>query len=327
MAEEAGGRMIALSDHAVLVTLGDLGHTGIVTGSAVAQRDDTQYGKMILIDLDTRDWRAYTKGHRNPQGLARASDGTIYSTEHGPNGGDELNLIVEGGNYGWPLVSYGRTCNDVNECTDKDGLYLRNPLNQHLGSHNGFIRPLMSWLPSIGVSNLVVVKGTQFSNWTGDLLVSSLKAQTLYRVRLDEGRAIYAEPVFSAGRRLRDIVEMNDGTIALKTESGPLILLTAKVSRTESIVATCAGCHSFLEGQASALGPNLWGVVGRKVASRDDFSYSSALSRVEGNWSKQSLREFLLDPQAYAPGTSMQPVTMTEEDADAMIEFLANLTD
>ncbi len=227
MAEESGGRMILLADHLVLLTLGDLGHTGIVEGSDFSQHDDNTYGKTILIDLDTGEFSVYTKGHRNPQGLARGQDGVIYSTEHGPNGGDELNVIVEGGNYGWPAVSYGRTCDDVNGCTAADGLYLRNPLNQHPGSHEGYVKPLASWLPSIGVSNLIVLRGTQFGNWAGDLLVTSLKARTLFRVHLDEGRAAYIEPVFQAEQRIRDILETSDGTVVLKTDPGALVFLRA----------------------------------------------------------------------------------------------------
>jgi cytochrome c2 len=325
MAEESGGRMILLDEHHVLLTLGDLGHTGIITGPAFSQSDDNTYGKTILIDLNTREFSVYTKGHRNPQGLARAPDGVIYSTEHGPNGGDELNVIVKGNNYGWPIVSYGRTCDDVNACTGDDTLYLRNPLNQHLGSHDGYAKPLFAWLPSIGVSNLIVLRGTQFKNWAGDLLVTSLKARTVFRVHLDEGRAAFVEPVYVSERRIRDIAETNDGTIVLKTDPGSLIFLRVDVSRKEELVAVCRTCHTMLRGESAGLGPNLWSVVARKVAGQEDFAYSNGLRRIDSHWSQESLSEFLLDPQSFAPGTSMKRVMMSKPEADEIAEFLVNL--
>ncbi len=327
MAEESGGRMISLTDNQVLLTLGDLGHTGIVAGTAFSQRDDNTYGKTILIELDTRNFSVYTKGHRNPQGLARSPEGTIYSTEHGPNGGDELNVIVQGSDYGWPSVSYGRTCDSVNVCTDEDSLYLRNPLNQHLGSHDGFTKPLTSWLPSIGVSNLIVLRGTQFNNWAGDLLVTSLKARTVFRVHLDEGHVAFVEPVFISDRRIRDIAEMEDGVVALRVEPGGLVFLRPDVSKKEEIVAACRACHTVLKDQPSGLAPNLWGVVGRRVAGQDDFAYSEGLRHIDAEWSKETIGTFLRNPQAFAPGTAMQRVSMSESEVDEVVEFLTNLHD
>jgi len=327
MAEESGGRMVLLAEHLLLLTLGDLGHTGIITGQAFSQNDDNTYGKTILIDLNTREFSVYTKGHRNPQGLARAPDATIYSTEHGPNGGDELNVIVEGNNYGWPAVSYGRTCDDADTCTEDDTLYLRNPLNQHLGSHEGYAKPLFAWLPSIGVSNLIVLRGTQFHNWAGDLLVTSLKGRTVFRVHLDEGRAALVEPVYLSDGRIRDIVEMNDGTIVLKMDLGGLVFLRVDVSHKEQLVAVCRTCHTMMKGEGAGLGPNLWRVIGRKVASQSDFAYSEGLRRIDADWSKESVSEFLLDPQDFAPGTAMQRVKLSKSGADEIAEFLANLHD
>ncbi len=99
------------------------------------------------------------------------------------------------------------------------------------------------------------------------------------------------------------------------------------MSRNEELVATCHTCHTFLEDESSGLGPNLWGVVGRKVAGQNDFAYSDALRRIDSDWSKQTVKQFLLDPQAYAPGTAMQRIPMTETEADEIVDFLANLRD
>ncbi len=104
---EIGGRLGFLSDQRLMLTLGDHDFTGVETKRMFSQEPQVSYGKTILIHLDDGSSEIYSLGHRNPQGLYITPEGTIWSTEHGPQGGDELNLIVKGANYGWPLVTYG----------------------------------------------------------------------------------------------------------------------------------------------------------------------------------------------------------------------------
>jgi cytochrome c len=83
----------------------------------------------------------------------------------------------------------------------------------------------------------------------------------------------------------------------------------------------------MMKGEGAGLGPNLWRVIGRKVASQSDFAYSEGLRRIDADWSKESVSEFLLDPQDFAPGTAMQRVKLSKSGADEIAEFLANLHD
>jgi aldose sugar dehydrogenase len=105
--EEIGGRMLLLSDSKLLLTLGDQGFSGIESNQAFSQDPAADYGKTILIDLATGQHEIYTMGHRNPQGLTRTRDGKLWMTEHGSQGGDELNLLEQHANFGWPNVTYG----------------------------------------------------------------------------------------------------------------------------------------------------------------------------------------------------------------------------
>ena len=105
--EEIGGRLLLLDANTLLLSLGDHGFSGIEGGAAYAQDPQAMYGKTLRIDLRTHAISFNTLGHRNPQGLYAAPDGRIWETEHAARGGDELNLLQPGANYGWPLVTYG----------------------------------------------------------------------------------------------------------------------------------------------------------------------------------------------------------------------------
>ncbi len=140
-----------------------------ISNNGLAQDPQSNFGKIFEIDLASGQSRMLSKGHRNPQGLTLSMSGDLWSTEHGPAGGDELNLITAGANYGWPNVTLGTNYNAY-RWNDKE----------IAGRHDGYQQPIFAWVPSIGVSNLLEVQGFN-ERWNGDLLVESLKAQTLFR--------------------------------------------------------------------------------------------------------------------------------------------------
>lgn len=317
----AGGRLAALDDQRVLLTVG--GGFAADTNELVSR--ENPFGKTVRIDLVTGDWSLFTVGHRNQQGLFRSSDGTIYETEHGDRGGDEINVLRDGTDYGWPRVTYG---------TSYGSMEL--PANPRVGAHEGFTKPLFSWVPSIGVSQLIAVEQSRFAAWTGDLLVTSLRDQTVYRIRQDSGAVRYVEPI-RLNYRLRDILETTRGEIVVLTDGGPLIYLTPldavaldgtgnPADQGRVLAAQCTACHSLDRDGPNAIGPALYGVVGRAVASHAGYPYSAALRDVGGKWSERRLREYLKDPNAFAPGTGMVlPAPLTNAQIDAIVEFLATL--
>lgn len=209
---EAGGRIVLLSADQILLSVGDFGQDGI-RAEAHSQSPESHYGKMLQIDLDSFAPTIYTLGHRNPQGLLIAEDGTILSTEHGPSGGDELNIITKGSNYGWPIVTFGT------QYSEKTW-----PLDKSVKDHAGFAKPLYSWIPSIGVSNLVQVNNSKLTYWHGDLLVSSLFKVSLFRVKLNENSVILVEPIY-IGSRIRDLTNFGSGFALLIDIEQKLIVL------------------------------------------------------------------------------------------------------
>jgi cytochrome c2 len=306
-----------LADNRLLVTFGDHGMDGWSTTVQAAQDETYTYGKIISIDPDDGSWEIYSLGHRNPQGLWVTASGQIWSTEHGPDGGDELNLILKGGNYGWPLVSYGTEYGSHSW-----------PLAAQPGSHDKFTEPYYSWTPSIGVSSLIEVTSPLFEHWHGDLLAYSLKDQSFSRLRLRDGRVVMTER-FPFEERIREVVQGHGGELVVWSDVRNIhFIVPAKVGDPvsgQAIYRTCAGCHVAPAGGSTAIGPSLLGIVGRAVASNKDFQYSPAMLALGGTWTKDRLDAFLAETSVFVPGTSMTFTGIPDaESRRALIDYLAS---
>jgi cytochrome c2 len=313
-----GGRITFLDDETLIISLGDQGYDGYSALPDYPQNDDVDYGKLIRLNLTTGQASTLSKGHRNPQGLIVSSDQKIWSTEHGPEGGDELNLIRNGANYGWPEVTYGT------------GYGLDTwPPSDNPGRHVGFEPPVFSWVPSIGISDLTEVQSDLFPMWKGDLLIGSLTDSVLHRVRLQNDRPVVIEPIYF-GERLRDVIQAPSGKIVLWTDSGRLITVEPSTALTgrELYEQRCSSCHRLGNGQTHGIGPDLTTVYGRDIATALGYDYSDALAELDGTWTKSALDQFLKDPSSMAPGTRMASEYANLEDDTSrqlIIEFLATL--
>lgn len=148
----------------------------------------------------------WTYGHRNVQGLAiHPETGDIWANEHGPQGGDELNRLTPGANYGWPVVGFG-----VN---------YRTGLAIHAGTHrDGMEQPVHIWVPSIAVSGLMVYTGDRFPHWKGNLFAGSLAGQRLVRLTLQGTRVVGEETLLRQTGRVREVRQGPDGFIYLAIE-------------------------------------------------------------------------------------------------------------
>ena len=151
----------------------------------------------------------WSYGHRNPQGLAfHPETGDLWATEHGPQGGDELNLIMPGVNYGWPVIGYG-----VNY---RSGI----PIHA-AGEREGMEQPKTFWIPSIGASGLMIYDGDAFPEWRGDIFAGGLAAthRRLSRISVDGGRVMTRESLLHDVLRIRDVRQGPDGFIYLATDN------------------------------------------------------------------------------------------------------------
>ena len=150
----------------------------------------------------------WSYGHRNPQGLAiHPETGAVWLTEHGPQGGDEVNVSAAAGNYGWPVIGYG-----VN---------YRSGTAIHASTHaEGMEQPVHFWVPSIGVSGLTFYTGDKFPEWRGNLFAGGLAGQRIDRLTIEDGRVVASETILRGMGRVRDVREGPDG-YHLRSPRGP----------------------------------------------------------------------------------------------------------
>lgn len=202
-----GSRVIEAADGTLFLTIGD-------RGDRPSAQDTTRHnGSIVRINRDgsvpsDNPFVAQTGirpeiwsfGHRNPQGAGLDANGTLWTTEHGARGGDEVNIIEKGANYGWPVVSFGRHYSGfkIGEGTQKQGMK----------------QPAHYWDPSIAPSGLIVYGGQMFPEWRGDIFVGSLKFDYIARLETDGQSAREVAQITSAAtERVRDLLEAKDGSI------------------------------------------------------------------------------------------------------------------
>ncbi|MAJ87662.1 MAG: PQQ-dependent sugar dehydrogenase [Cellvibrionales bacterium TMED148] len=222
-----GARMLFLPDGTLLITVGDA-----FNHREDAQRLDNHFGKVIRINDDGSVPRdnpyvghnsalpeIWTYGHRNMQGLALGSDGKlIFEHEHGPKGGDELNILKPGLNYGWPAITYG---------IDYSGALI-SPFTKKKGME----QPIKHWVPSIAPSSMVFYDKDMFPGWKGSLLLSALVPGDVRRLSIRGERLVAEEVLFEHLGRVRHINIAHNGSLLMLTDgsNGKLI----RVSRGDS---------------------------------------------------------------------------------------------
>ena len=210
-----GCRLVFDVNGNLYATLGDRGVR------AQAQDLSRHPGSVIRIDLsgaaladnpfvhqDNAQPEIFTYGNRNPQGLAwQPQTGVLWMHEHGPRGGDELNQVIAGTNYGWPVISYGKeywSPNAVGEGTHKIGM----------------AQPAHHWIPSIAPSGMAFYSGNRFPRWQGNLFIGSLKFGELVRLEIDASRVVHEERLLNGEfGRIRDVRLGPDGLLYLLTDS------------------------------------------------------------------------------------------------------------
>ncbi len=159
----------------------------------------------------------YSYGHRNPQGIdIHPVSRRIYNNEHGPRGGDEINLVGKGNNYGWPVITYG---------INYDGTILSKET-----AREGMEQPVFQWTPSIGPSSMKFVTGNRYPGWTGDILSGSLSFKYLERVHLENGKVTEQEKLLENAGRVRNVTISPDGYIYVATEKPGIIVRLVPVN-------------------------------------------------------------------------------------------------
>ncbi|SHF09958.1 Glucose/arabinose dehydrogenase, beta-propeller fold [Loktanella atrilutea] len=211
-----GSRVVPTPDGKVFITTGE--HF-TENNRQLAQDINTTYGKTIRLNADGsvpqdnpfvgRDGvdGIWSYGHRNVQGATLGPDGTLWTMEHGPAGGDELNHPQAGLNYGWPVISYG---------VNYDG----SPVGSGKSAMEGMEQPVYYWDPVIAPGGMAFYDG-DYADWQGDLLIAGLNPGSLTRLRLDGNRVAGEERLLQDVGRIRDVEVLNDGDLLILIDADP----------------------------------------------------------------------------------------------------------
>jgi glucose/arabinose dehydrogenase len=216
-----GSRLLWLPDGTLLMSIGDGGNPPTRVGDRLAreqaQNVASHQGSILRLDGNGKAApgnpfvgqegalpELWSIGHRNIQGLTKDPQNRIWATEHGPRGGDELNVVEAGKNYGWPVVSLGgdyRTGEPVGAPTQA-----------------GMVDPIIAWTPSPGASGLTFYSGDKFPDWKGSLFSGGLASRDVRRVIFDADGKVVKQESLRIGRRVRDVRQGPDGYLYLLTD-------------------------------------------------------------------------------------------------------------
>ena len=223
-----GGRIAFAHDGSLFMSVGDRdGNKKSDYDQQLAQKLDIDVGKIIHLTPDGSPApdnpflnkpgvrpEIWATGIRSPEGMTFAADGTLWETEHGPRGGDELNRIQKGKNYGWPIITHGID-------------YPGGPIGDGITAKDGLEQPVYYWDPVIAPSGLAAYHGKLFPAWNHSLLAGGLRGMGVYRLEIKNGKVVAEEPLLSdLHTRIRDVRVGPDGAVYVLTEQKALLKLT-----------------------------------------------------------------------------------------------------
>lgn len=208
--QHTSGRFEVIDDSSAYVTIGDLGFRQI------GNRD--QRGDLgSIFKVTSRGAVKVSQGHRNAQGIVLYNKRHLLAAEHGPRGGDELNRIRQGGDYGWPFVTYGKPYSS--------GDYVR---PTKTGTHVGYIEPLTHWTPSIAPTELVQLPKNDWGEWSNQLMLGTLAKQSLVVIKLDRNLSVTKQETVNVGERIRALEVLPSGQVVATTDSGKLLVVSLR---------------------------------------------------------------------------------------------------
>ena len=367
-------RIQFLSDKSLVVAVGSSGQHAY----GMVQRLDGDIGKIIRIYRDgtipddnalavknpNAKPELWATGLRSVGGLTIDDNNQLWAVEMGPQGGDELNLIEAGGNYGFPLISWG---------FDYSGRAL-----SERQSAAGFVDPIVTWSPSISPYGITYYQGEAFPSWKGDLFMGVLGDQTILRMRIRNNKLIEQQDLLpDLNERIRSVETGPDGFIYAVTDSskGKIIRIRpgkpsekdlenvskpfpmptnsdigerlkqhGVMQNEETMLAlqaaydperaefiynqNCVSCHSLKASAESNIGPHLEAIAGRRSGTLPNYNYSASMkvnNRTSVIWDSRTIAAFLTNPQAIFPGTKMISTPLNFEDAVQVSNYLTRL--
>lgn len=341
----ASGKIVEYDENTLLVSVGNFSDHPELYNSLPTDTTSS-FGKFLLLDKTSGESEILAIGSRNSQGLLVDSEGTVWATEHGPYGGDELNIVESGENYGWPEVTYG-----VNYGNRKW------PNSPDQGRHIGYKKPVHVWLPSIAPTNIIEIQGDKFPLWDGDFIVGSLRNRSLHRLRIKDNNQVLYDEEINMGERIRSLSVLPDGKLVVLNDWGSLLIIdeggpiyeeigpdeqnritqldrfdellkndSGRIEKSDKVTAddifaqNCSSCHAT--SNTNGIGPHLNNLFGRQVGGLSDFNYSFSLEESEREWSPSLLKSFLNEPDEQFSDINMGEVPLTSSEIDSIVTYL-----
>ena len=191
------------------------------------------FGSILQFNKNLTSFSIYSSGHRNAQGMFFSTESKkFYEAEHGPQGGDEVNIILKGKNYGWPYVSFGipygwQFASGFPDPATIKGTNYEQVLKESgalRGTHEGYAKPLFSWFPSVGAGSLLQVPSdSHLKDWRNNVLVAAMGTKQLHRLVLDGDRVVFDETI-DVGARIRDMLITKNGDFVIALDEGALLV-------------------------------------------------------------------------------------------------------
>ncbi len=206
--QHTAGRFEVIDKNSAYVTIGDLGYNEIDNRE---KRGDLG----SIFKLTAKSAVKVSQGHRNPQGIVSFDKKVLLAAEHGPRGGDEINVIKEGGDYGWPFVSYGQPYSS--------GDYVK---PSKTGTHEGYLEPITYWVPSIAPTELVQLPVAGWGSWGRALVLGTLREEVLVFMKVNEKFEVVENVRVDMGERIRDLEVLSNGSLLATTDEGNLITVS-----------------------------------------------------------------------------------------------------
>jgi glucose/arabinose dehydrogenase len=209
--QHASGRLARIDANSAYLTVGDFGFSRI--GNRAVSGDLSS-----IFQISKAETQKISTGHRNAQGILLYRDKYLLASEHGPRGGDELNLIKPGLDYGWPFVTWGGPYSA--------GDYV---IPSKTNSHDNYEKPMMYWVPSIAPTELIELPlNSNWKRWSGQILMGTLREQSLVRIYLDNDLRPIAQDYINVNERIRDLDITPSGVVVATTDSGKLLEIKPK---------------------------------------------------------------------------------------------------
>lgn len=206
--QHAGGRMEVINKHSAYLTIGDLGFDNLF--------DREKRGDLgSVFRISRKNVTRISQGHRNPQGIVLLNNKDLILSEHGPKGGDEINIIESGVDYGWPFVTYGT------EYTPDDYI-----IPAQTETHEGYRKPIKQWNPSIAPTELIQIPTQKFGKYSGGIAMGTLRENSLVFMRYENNNITDTEIVY-IGARIRDLEVLPDKRLIASTDDGRLMIFTS----------------------------------------------------------------------------------------------------